>query len=339
VPRVKGQLPKAYLRIDPALAFTHPNPALFLKAMGFANMQPCRGRFKDWALVVSLFGAGDAEFLRDRNDLVQQENGVWYLDGWDIWQEGDLDVGERMHRYRNKKRAAAASPETASTEQPERNEDRNAGVTDTVTEHSETRSGPSEALGVRRTTETETNPPCPPADAGGPTAPVRYKPGDVLKDGREVVAVDELGRVVEVKRPPKPTAAAEQEPTEAEVRAAALRLAKYGREIGRGVSDRSELRRIRTLLRGGDTEAEIRARWDQDRREKARALSGLSPGDVQLAPATAAALAEEPENPETCPDCHRSVEACIAEPCAGGSAADAELAQALRLMKPAAVAS
>ncbi len=47
----RGQLPKAYLRIDPALGMTHPEPGTFVRLLSLANLQPERGRFKEWALV------------------------------------------------------------------------------------------------------------------------------------------------------------------------------------------------------------------------------------------------------------------------------------------------
>ncbi len=100
----RGQLPRAYLRIDPALAFTHPRADLFLRLLCLANVQPARGRFRDWTLLCSLFGESDVKFLRDRGDVVREESDRWYVTGWDEWQEGDVEVGERMRRMRAKRR-------------------------------------------------------------------------------------------------------------------------------------------------------------------------------------------------------------------------------------------
>lgn len=101
----RGQLPKAYLRIDPNLDSTHPAPGDMVALICAANRQPTRGVFKTVdvarnALGRTLFGRSVA-----RGDL--RENGVgWYVDGWDEWQEGDINVGERMRRLRERRRNA-----------------------------------------------------------------------------------------------------------------------------------------------------------------------------------------------------------------------------------------
>jgi hypothetical protein len=72
-----------------------------------ANRQPHRGVFKSED--VARTALGSRLFLRscERGDL--RRNGVGYVvDGWDIWQEGDLNVGERMRRLRDRRRAKDA---------------------------------------------------------------------------------------------------------------------------------------------------------------------------------------------------------------------------------------
>lgn len=100
---MKGSLPKAYLRIDPNLDQTHPDPGAFVRLLCAAARQPKRGRFKSWALVVSALGRGAAGRLRDLGDL-RADGEAWVVPGWDTWQEGDLTVGERMARFRERHR-------------------------------------------------------------------------------------------------------------------------------------------------------------------------------------------------------------------------------------------
>lgn len=107
-----GQLPKAYLRIDPNLDSTHPAPGDMVALLCAANRQPHRGVFK--TKEVAQMALGRTLFAKSvqRGDL--HLNGVgWVVDGWDIWQEGDLTVGQRMRAYRARKR------------NPDRNADRN----------------------------------------------------------------------------------------------------------------------------------------------------------------------------------------------------------------------
>lgn len=102
-------LPKAYLRVDPNLAFTHPDPGAFIRLLCHANAQPHRGRFKEWGLLENALGAEPAARLRDRGDLVEVD-GRWYVSGWDEWQEGDLTVGERQRRVRQRRDSAVTHP-------------------------------------------------------------------------------------------------------------------------------------------------------------------------------------------------------------------------------------
>lgn len=96
----RGTLPKAYLRIDPDLDAKHPDLlAELIRLLCAANRQPRRGVFKSRAMVDALLGKPTVRKLIARGDLVEQA-GEWVVDGWDRWQEGNLDVSERMRRIR-----------------------------------------------------------------------------------------------------------------------------------------------------------------------------------------------------------------------------------------------
>lgn len=97
---MKGQLPKAYLRIDPNIDQTHPEPLAMLRLLCAANRQPRRGEFKTRSLLDQLLGRSQVNRLIERGDLVQIGLGRWYVDHWSEWQEGDHTVGERMARLR-----------------------------------------------------------------------------------------------------------------------------------------------------------------------------------------------------------------------------------------------
>jgi hypothetical protein len=99
----RGQLPKAYLRIDPNLDSTHPAPADMVALMCAANRQPKRGRFKTSELAQRVLGRSLYRRSVERGDLIPNGTGI-YVDGWDEWQEGDLTVGDRMSRLRDKRR-------------------------------------------------------------------------------------------------------------------------------------------------------------------------------------------------------------------------------------------
>lgn len=100
---VRGQLPKAYLRIDPNLDSTHPSPADMIALMCAANRQPQRGRFKNADLAQRVLGRALYRRSVERGDLIPNGVGI-YVDGWDEWQEGDFTVGDRMARLRRRKR-------------------------------------------------------------------------------------------------------------------------------------------------------------------------------------------------------------------------------------------
>lgn len=96
----RGQLPKAYLRIDPDIDAKHPELlAEFIRLLCAANRQPHRGWFRSRATIEALLGKPAAKRLIDRGDVAERD-GEWYVGGWDHWQEGNLDVAERMRRIR-----------------------------------------------------------------------------------------------------------------------------------------------------------------------------------------------------------------------------------------------
>lgn len=116
-----SKLPKAWLRIDPNLGFTHPDPGAFVKMLSYANAQPMRGRFKDWPLVIAVLGRQAAEMLCARGELVPIEDGCWYVAGWDERQERP-DRG-RLSRTNTATRRAAGihGPAVAGAAVPTRN--------------------------------------------------------------------------------------------------------------------------------------------------------------------------------------------------------------------------
>ncbi len=236
----RGQLPKAYLRIDPALAFTHPRPDLFLRLLCLANMQPARGRFRDWRLLCSLFAMADVESLRDRGDL-EEEGGRWYVAGWDEWQEGDLEVGERMRRLRAKRRNPA------------------------VTEASPGRIPPSEAsrrLGV-------TDPPLAPPGGGEPSPPTADVCTAPRRDGGggpgPEVSAASGGRAERRRR----ARALRDDADDAE---------RYWIELG-GHPGPDERRQIREALRGGRPREQILGSIAERVRDELVATGRLKPAD------------------------------------------------------------
>lgn len=128
----RGQLPKAYLRMDPNID-QHADCEGMVMLMCAANRQPIRGRFQP-EFVVRLLGKRRAQqFMtarpgKRRPDLAQLDDGTLYLDGWEEWQEGDLTVGERVRRLRAKRYSTVTAP---------------------VTQPLPGRDSPSEALGVK----------------------------------------------------------------------------------------------------------------------------------------------------------------------------------------------
>jgi len=100
-------LPRAYLRMSPNLD-QHPDPQGMVLLICAANRQPQRGRFRDRAVLVRALGSGRLKRFLDRGD-VTPIGGGWYVEGWDEWQEGDLTVGERQRRIRDRRRNAGVT--------------------------------------------------------------------------------------------------------------------------------------------------------------------------------------------------------------------------------------
>lgn len=97
----RGQLPKAYLRLDPNIDHKHPdNLDGFVRLLCAANRQVPRGRFRARAVIDSLFGKTATDRFYRRGDIRNATDGAVDVVGWEQWQEGDLSVAERMRKYR-----------------------------------------------------------------------------------------------------------------------------------------------------------------------------------------------------------------------------------------------
>jgi len=118
---VKGQLPKAYLRIDPNIDQTHAEPLAMLRLLCAANRQTWRGRFKNRAVLEGLFGRAMVRRMADRGDIEEGEFGRWYVTHWDEWQEGDHTVGDRMRRLRASREASSTRKLTVTAPSPDSN--------------------------------------------------------------------------------------------------------------------------------------------------------------------------------------------------------------------------
>ncbi len=105
---------RAYLRTDPALyerkvveqGYPLPLFAAFVGTLCLAEHQPKRGRFRNDRVLRALLGPA-ARFVPElirRCDLIVQDDGSLYVDGWEEWQEGDWKVGERVSRIRSRTR-------------------------------------------------------------------------------------------------------------------------------------------------------------------------------------------------------------------------------------------
>lgn len=95
-------MPRAYLRMDPNID-QHPDPLGMVLLLCAGARQTERGRFRDLAVVSRAVGRARTKQMVERGDLVQIEDGRWYVAGWDVWQEGDWTVAERMRRMRAKR--------------------------------------------------------------------------------------------------------------------------------------------------------------------------------------------------------------------------------------------
>ncbi len=117
---------------------SHYNPGQFgayLKVQLVSGRQTRRGWFRS---LDALRGALPAAYVRhvafllSEGDLVVDLTGAVYVDGWEEWQEGDLTVGERMSRLRNRRRNGTVT----------------GGVTPTVTQPSPPAIGVGIGVGV-----------------------------------------------------------------------------------------------------------------------------------------------------------------------------------------------
>lgn len=106
----RGQLPKAYLRVDPNVDQTHPDHLeSFVRLLCAAARQPQRGRFRDRSTLEGILGRAAVMRLYRRGDVCNLEDGRVYVEGWDEWQEGDWTVSERMARVRKRRSDKAAA--------------------------------------------------------------------------------------------------------------------------------------------------------------------------------------------------------------------------------------
>ena len=99
----RGQLPKAYLRVDPNIDQVHPDPGAMIGLLCVANRQPHRGRFRDRSLLEKLLGKRLVQRLYERGDVYDLPDGRVLVPGWDEWQEGDHTVADRQRRIRRRR--------------------------------------------------------------------------------------------------------------------------------------------------------------------------------------------------------------------------------------------
>jgi hypothetical protein len=101
---------RSYIRVDPELPDRkekYPDGAAtaFFFTLCFAEHQPRRGRFRNKRVLSALLGrrARWIPYLIEHHDLILNDKGELYFDGWDEWQEGDWKVQERVERIRARK--------------------------------------------------------------------------------------------------------------------------------------------------------------------------------------------------------------------------------------------
>lgn len=135
-----AKLPRAYLRMSPNLD-QHPDPGGMVLLLCAANRQPQRGFFRDRSVLVRVLGAPRFRRFAERGD-VQEVPGGWHVEGWEEWQEGDLTVGERQRRIRERKRDTSVTPSRPSN---------GSGTPQSLPG----RAAPSEAIGDRRETSND----------------------------------------------------------------------------------------------------------------------------------------------------------------------------------------
>jgi hypothetical protein len=112
----RGMLPKAYLRLDVNVDQQHPdNLAAFIRLLCAGARQSQRGRFGGRGILETLFGKAAVRRMYERGDVADQADGRVEIIGWDLWQEGDVTVGERMQRLRSKPSATHQDPHKTVT--------------------------------------------------------------------------------------------------------------------------------------------------------------------------------------------------------------------------------
>jgi len=101
---------RAYLRLDPYFAdkkADYPDGAhrAYIDTLCFAEQQPHRGRFRNAKLLAVLLEkrARWIPWLVEKGDLIPDEAGRLYVEGWDEWQEGDWKVADRVRLIRSRR--------------------------------------------------------------------------------------------------------------------------------------------------------------------------------------------------------------------------------------------
>ena len=91
----------------------------FYGTLELAEEQPTRGHFESERLLRVLLEGPDGRgrrfarqvaFLVAQGDLVPAKGGGLDVEGWEILQEGDTTIADRVARFRSRKRNAAANP-------------------------------------------------------------------------------------------------------------------------------------------------------------------------------------------------------------------------------------
>lgn len=124
----KGEMPRAYLRMDPNIDQVFPVLRnTFIGLMCSAGRQPERGRYRDRRTAELLHSKPFIRQAFERGDLVELPDKRVYLVGWDEWQEGDFTVAERMRRMRKRRAEKKRHPVTV-----EASPDRSDVTTDAV---------------------------------------------------------------------------------------------------------------------------------------------------------------------------------------------------------------
>jgi hypothetical protein len=112
----------AYLRVSPLIdehkaAYSDGQFRAFLHILALAARQPDRGRFRSEAQLRALLGrlGRHVPHLLAEGDLEVQADGALVVHGWDVWQEGDMTVRDRMAALRNRRRNATVTDTVTST--------------------------------------------------------------------------------------------------------------------------------------------------------------------------------------------------------------------------------